>query len=218
MADIKQFKAARALLEWTQDDLAKASGISLPAIANLERGSSKPRKDTLDILRKTFEENGIEFLEPAGVQIVAEKFGLKVWSGRDSQKRLWNDIYREFSDGQGGELLLSGVDDKPLVERYPQEALEYVRRLDSLKISRRILLCEGDNDIIGTNPGWYRQVPKVLFAQTAHYIYKDKVALLIWSIPRVLLIENKNVAETFRTQFEQNWALSQKLTTFNQIL
>jgi transcriptional regulator with XRE-family HTH domain len=218
MPDSRQFKAARALLDWTQDDLAKASGVALPTIANIERGSSRPRQDTLQTLQKTFESQGIEFLEPSGVQLVSERFALRVWNGREAQFKLWNDIYKEFSDGTGGEILLNNVSDLPLVERYPDEALVYVRRLDALKVKRRILLCEGDDHIIGSYPDWYRQVPPALFGQTAYYVYADKVALLIWSIPRILLIQNQNVADTFRTQFDHNWSLARPVEKPIQIL
>ncbi len=36
MISVRQVKAARALLGWSQDDLAKASGVSKPTIARLE--------------------------------------------------------------------------------------------------------------------------------------------------------------------------------------
>lgn len=41
MISIRQVKAARALLGWSQDDLAKASGISKPTIARLETGDGE---------------------------------------------------------------------------------------------------------------------------------------------------------------------------------
>lgn len=218
MPDIRQFKAARALLEWTQDDLARASGVALPTIANIERGASSPRADTLRALQETFENEGVEFLEPSGVQLVGEKFGLKIWNGRDSQFKLWQDIYYEFAHGKGGEILLNNVSDKPLVERYPDEALAYTQRLDGLKVKRRILLCEGDEAIIGDRPDWYRQVPEILFGQTPYYVYGDKVAFLIWSIPRVMLVHNRNMAETFRAQFNQNWEHAAKLERYTRLL
>jgi DNA-binding XRE family transcriptional regulator len=36
MITVRQMKAARALLAWSQGDLAKASGVSEPTIARLE--------------------------------------------------------------------------------------------------------------------------------------------------------------------------------------
>ena len=54
-------KAARGLLEWTQSNLADASGISLTAINSIERGAVTPRKSNLAKIQAAFEDQGIEF-------------------------------------------------------------------------------------------------------------------------------------------------------------
>ncbi|HEU0118565.1 MAG TPA: helix-turn-helix domain-containing protein, partial [Alphaproteobacteria bacterium] len=51
MITIQQVKAARALLDWTQSDLADQSNISLPAIARLEQAIGNPRSDTVQAIR-----------------------------------------------------------------------------------------------------------------------------------------------------------------------
>ncbi|MBI1327617.1 MAG: helix-turn-helix domain-containing protein [Alphaproteobacteria bacterium] len=218
MLDAKKIKAARALLDWNQQTLSQKSGLSIPAIANIERGAAKPRQDTLELIQQTFEQNGIEFIEPYGVQFVGDKFSMKMWSGHDSQFKIWADMFKEFSDGNGGEILMSGISDRPAVDRYPKEIAAFVRRRIDMKIDLRLLFCEDDSEIIGADPTIYRQIPKVLFAQTPHYIYKNKVALLQWDIQRVILLENKALAETFRQQFNYNWSIAKPLTTFTQIL
>lgn len=66
---IEQVKAARALLRWSQTDLAEASGVSLPTIKRLEAstGEMGGRLITLDAIRSA--------LEAAGVQFIAENGG-----------------------------------------------------------------------------------------------------------------------------------------------
>lgn len=58
-------RAARALLRWTQQDLATNASISLPTIKRLE-GTGDAFKlansTTLDRIQKTFEAQNIEFL------------------------------------------------------------------------------------------------------------------------------------------------------------
>ncbi|NIA70043.1 helix-turn-helix transcriptional regulator [Pelagibius litoralis] len=58
----EQCRAARALLNWSQPDLAKASGIGRATIANLERGAHTPHPSNQAALRDALEEAGIEFL------------------------------------------------------------------------------------------------------------------------------------------------------------
>lgn len=59
----EQLRAARALLGWSQDDLASVSGVSAPTIKRLEPGSGpvQTRDDTLAKLRVALEGAGITF-------------------------------------------------------------------------------------------------------------------------------------------------------------
>lgn len=65
---IRQVKAARALLAWSQDDLADASGVSKPTIGRLESedGEIGGRSDTGEKLRKALEKAGVEFIAENG--------------------------------------------------------------------------------------------------------------------------------------------------------
>lgn len=58
-----QLRAARALLSWSQDRLAEASGVSLATIKRLEPGDgSLPTKvETMEKLRAALENAGVEF-------------------------------------------------------------------------------------------------------------------------------------------------------------
>lgn len=62
---VKQIKAARALLDWKQADLAAASGVSLAGLTNIERGSADPRRATMVKIQEALEKAGIEIIHPA---------------------------------------------------------------------------------------------------------------------------------------------------------
>jgi predicted transcriptional regulator len=62
-----QCRAARALLNITQDELSKLSGVSKRAIAGFEAGETKPMRMNLTAIRQTLEKLGIEFVENDGV-------------------------------------------------------------------------------------------------------------------------------------------------------
>jgi predicted transcriptional regulator len=68
LTTIRQVKAARALLGWSQSDLARHSGISEPTIARLEsaEGQLGGRGRTVKKIRAALETNGIEFIEENG--------------------------------------------------------------------------------------------------------------------------------------------------------
>jgi predicted transcriptional regulator len=65
---IRQIKAARALLAWSQDDLTEASGVSKPTIARLESedGPIGGRAETGDKLIAALQKAGVEFITENG--------------------------------------------------------------------------------------------------------------------------------------------------------
>jgi predicted transcriptional regulator len=65
---IRQIKAARALLGWSQDDLAKKSGISEATVKRLEAvdGDLGGRAETGEALVAALQEAGVEFIPENG--------------------------------------------------------------------------------------------------------------------------------------------------------
>lgn len=64
----RQAKAARALLAWSQEDLARASGVSIPTVKRLEAedGPFGGRADTAIKLQAALEAAGVEFIPENG--------------------------------------------------------------------------------------------------------------------------------------------------------
>jgi transcriptional regulator with XRE-family HTH domain len=65
---IRQMKAARALLGWSQEELAACSGVSVPTVKRLEaaEGPLGGRVDTAHKLQSALEKAGIQFIEENG--------------------------------------------------------------------------------------------------------------------------------------------------------
>ena len=61
-----QCRAARALLELSQQQLAEAAQVSLGAVRDFETGTRQPRRATLGAIRQALETAGIEFIAPNG--------------------------------------------------------------------------------------------------------------------------------------------------------
>jgi transcriptional regulator with XRE-family HTH domain len=204
---LPQIRAARALLDWRQQDLAKKSGISLPAITKLERQLVSPRQSTLDVLQKTFELEGIEFTDGPGVRLTDGLFALQTFSGKDAPTRLLDDIFQTLRARNVQEVILSGLDENQWRD-YAADIVLQQQRFIANGISWRALLREGDtNFLAGVDPSrHYRWISKELFTQLPHYVYADKFAFVLWGRPiRATIIQNRLVAETFRKQFDMNW-------------
>ena len=65
---IRQIKAARALVGWSQDDLANRSGLSIPTIKRLEaaEGEIGGREETREAIVGALQEGGIQFIDENG--------------------------------------------------------------------------------------------------------------------------------------------------------
>ncbi len=62
MVTPRQIRAARALLGWSQQELADKAIISLNAVTRLERSEVDPRMSTVSALERALRKAGIEFL------------------------------------------------------------------------------------------------------------------------------------------------------------
>lgn len=58
-----QIRAARALLRWTQADLAASAGIGVVAVKSFERGRSDPRSSTLAKIEQALDAAGVIFFD-----------------------------------------------------------------------------------------------------------------------------------------------------------
>lgn len=61
-----QCRAARALLDWSQQQLADVARVGVVTVRQLEAGASQPRNATLDVLKRALEEAGVIFVEANG--------------------------------------------------------------------------------------------------------------------------------------------------------
>jgi transcriptional regulator with XRE-family HTH domain len=57
-----QIRAARALLGWTQLQLARAAGVGEITVKNVERMATDTRASTLRKLQAAFEKAGVQFI------------------------------------------------------------------------------------------------------------------------------------------------------------
>lgn len=68
MISIRQVKAARALLGWSQSDLAHHSKVSEPTVARLEslEGDLGGRESTIEKIRSALVAGGVDFIVENG--------------------------------------------------------------------------------------------------------------------------------------------------------
>ena len=214
MITLSQIKAARTLLQWTQSDLARVSGMSFAAVAKMERGVGVPRPTTMAAIRGAFEKFGIEFIEDHGVDLRPEKFNVRILHGDQGLFDVWDDYEKTLGAMNGGELLLSNLDHVLMYRRFKEKLEALVLRRPALNIKLRGLVKEGDPIRVWPNEE-FRAIPgKIFSGLTPVYMYRDKTALINFKDSlRVVLIDNKSITDAFRQQFEHFWKIGKPVTS-----
>lgn len=66
MVTPSQCRAARGLLDWSQQDLANQAGVGIVTVRQMEAGTGEPRRATMVVVKQAFENAGVEFIDENG--------------------------------------------------------------------------------------------------------------------------------------------------------
>ncbi len=199
----EQIKAARGLLNWTQGQLAKATGISLTALNNIERQSTSPRQNTMLLIAQALERGGVEFTEGPGVKMRGEPFEYQEFKGKDFVDRSTEDILRTLK--KGGYIYVCSWDERKILQYASDSDHAYQRLMREQNIDERIIIPEGDTHFI-SRPKVYRWLPRISMGPLNWHVYGDKIGFYLWQKPyRAVIIRNATIAEAYKNQFLYLW-------------
>lgn len=202
MITAKQIRAARALLDWKQSDLAKRSGLSLPAINAIERNAGSPRLTTLATIQRTLGNAGVTFLDNDGVCLPHEIFDIRAFQGDDFIARLNDDLF-SCMRGPDDVVMMFGLDERQY-PHYPEQMLRYYYHQKATGFTERILVAEGDDFFLSPIECYRWTFPQARNL-VPYYVYHDRVAMIMWDKQRTIIIRSQDIADSYRTQFGFLW-------------
>jgi transcriptional regulator with XRE-family HTH domain len=210
-------RGARGLLNWSQSELSKRTGISTTSIGNIEAGNTQARESTLRVIRQAFENAGIEFIGTEGMRKRADY--IRTFEGRDQFWAFYDDVYSTLQ-ANPGEVVVSNADEKKFIESLTVEnATKHRDRMMSIKgVSYRILINEGD-DFLAASSSYakYRWMPQELFSSVPFYIYGNKLAIIRFNPePYIYVIQNSEIADAYRKQFDAIWNMATDYSETNK--
>lgn len=193
----QQIRAARAILDWSRDDLATATALSADTIRRIESEALQPRPSTMAAIRTAFERKGVEFLANNGV--ASRDNTLHVLEGRNCLVRLYDEIYHCLKD-TGGEVLILGADTRSL----DPEVMLAENRLRAAGIRLRLLVESGSEIYVGDERD-YRTIPSAYFHHEMQFIYGAQVACCLGSKQKIVIISDASWATMARKTFDLMW-------------
>jgi transcriptional regulator with XRE-family HTH domain len=202
----EQIRAARALLNWKQSDLAKAAHISLPSINNMERAIGSPRIETMRAVQQALELAGIEFLGQQGVKKQSEFFSMVEYQGDNFIEKQNDDLFACMR-GPQDVAMMCGLDERKFPQYAPDQTLRYLAHELKTNFTQKILICDND-DFLLTEPMSYRTLPPALLGQIPYLVYHDRLVMIMWEARRTIIIRSQSIADTFKKQFEFLWAMA----------
>jgi transcriptional regulator with XRE-family HTH domain len=207
----RQIRAARALVGWSQDDLAKAASpaLSRSTIADIENAKGNPSREAMESIRIALEQNRVEFTPQEGVRILHPLISED--DAPDANRRLLDDIYLVTSQHklQGGsnEILIFGL----RAEEDAQSSVgddfltAHVQRLKDAGLKEKILCGSEARKFIAPRSS-YRRLAELDPSQNPVHIYGNRVAIVHWHPKEfVITIESEPFASALRSMFNLLW-------------
>ncbi|MEM6348487.1 MAG: helix-turn-helix transcriptional regulator [Bacteroidota bacterium] len=195
----EQVAAARTLIGWSQQKLSEETELSRDTIKRIEKGKTQPHSKTIEIIKRAFEREGIEFTPTGGV----DRKTLKVQTIKPPNSYLtFLEQLRLENRHKGGEILFKNAINKLSSE----DVINVQRRLRKDGFKMRWLIEEGDTFLYYPLRE-YRYIPAKSFTPVLHIIYDDIYATMLYEVGKadVLVIRNFRYTESQRISFNAEW-------------
>lgn len=209
-----QCRMARALLNWTQPELAELCNLAPMTISKFEKEHNdyRPEARTIEKIMAVFENAGLEFTSGEGVK--RKENTVIILKGHDGFSEFRNMVLSQAQIGPM-DICVSNVDEahfsywggKEMNEHYREE----MSKLDTVKC--RIMVKEGDKNLVASGFAEYRWVPEKDFGDIPFYIFGDATAIIPFEENNlnIFIVKNSLITRYFRKQFNLNWEKAKSL-------
>ena len=155
----------------------------------------KQREEDFSRLMPKLEEISISKKQDVNIEILQGKTGL-------------NRLFKEIIES-GKELVDFGVDEERFIEYGAANFKLYVNEVNRGKIKERLLSVSGAKRI--GKRSRYRFIDESYFSPVPSAVFGDKIAFILWE-PNlyIILIQNKELSDSFKKRFEMLWKIAKK--------
>jgi len=168
--------------------------------------AANPKKILEDLKEK---QRDIESAMPKFLELAKTKkedTKIAVYKGKEGLKTMLNDIIRTKKD-----YIVFGEEGR-FQEVLPIDIHQFLLQIEKNNIHEKVLVREDwRGNVIKSKNSEFRYLPKNMLSPSTTVIYGNKINIIIWTPPfHAILIENKEVADSYRTYFNALWKLAKK--------
>lgn len=138
------------------------------------------------------------------MQKPSEAVQVELFKGKEGLKTVLQDVLKTGKDY----CVMGSIKQ---FEKILEFALpSFLRNIEKAGIHERVL-CDKTEKIEKANTGKYRTLDSNYLFPSSFWVYGDKIALFVWSAPYfVVVIENKEIAQTYQAYFDFFWQLAKR--------
>lgn len=212
MISALQALLARTMLQMSQKDVAEALGWAHQTLSKIEKGDSNPPVSRVRELQSYYENAGVEFTDGDGVR--RKQIYVKNLWGHEGFSEFLDDVYNTCINNGTVEspvpVYLSNVLHQNWIRWMGAEKWKnHTKRMTENKhlMDVRIIVRENDHNFPAQAYSQYKWFPETLFNDKSFYSYGDKLAFLNFKQDdvQVIILEQRDFAEGFRTLFQIAW-------------
>ncbi len=207
MPTTEQIRAARALIGWSQSDLAKHADLSQTGIARIENGTNQPNSQTLQKITNAFDQADVEFIGNSGVKKRTRE--IRELRGTEGFRALMDDVYLAANTVGGNIRIINGTPSIFLKWIGEEWYKKHAKRMSVIanQIDARVIVEEEDNQFIGNTFAEYRWFPKSMWNDQTIYSYGEYLAFLNFQENDVciMILKHAQFTEGFRVLYDIAW-------------
>jgi DNA-binding XRE family transcriptional regulator len=218
----RQIKAARSLLDWDAEDLAKHAGLSRDTVFNIENGKVQARGASAEKIQHAFENSGVQFTDNEGVRL--KPTTIDILTGGEGLRQFFDGVH-DYARKHGGTIMMFGIDETTFIETItPKFSQDYLKRMTEVSRTRGDLevlaiICEGDTNFCASDYNEYRWISKDIFQAVPFYIYGETLAIMDFDTtpgPTIMLLKSRAITDAYRKQFQAFWKMAKMPPSMNK--
>lgn len=199
-------RAARALLDFSQEEVAKAIHVATNTFSKIESGKSGISIEHMKDIQRFYEQHGIEFIPNDGIR--KRQGQIIEYKNAEGFRAFMDDVY-ETVRTQGGLICVHNVSPDNWIKWLGKEwNAAHTERMLKIKKSfdYRITIKKNDYNLIGRHAE-YRWLPERSWNDQSFYAYGDRLALMLFEpeAVNIRVIHSKQFAAGFRALFSLAW-------------